>query len=466
MQESPIQESGIQDLARRTPAALAWRALGSVSFVLAVRWLFFLALAGSLFFTDRVLLPVLSWQLQMLLLTLLLVNLLLSGLSYWRPRLVGFKKAGLKTFGLKEIGLVTDIALLTAIVYFSGGVMNPAVALYLFPLLIGALTCSTAFAWGCVVMAMTCYLGLFYWYVPLASLQHGAHVEHASSGSELLQSFNLHLLGMWLVFSLSAVLITASVSWLMRILRKKEQQLQLAYQKQQEQEQFLLLGLESASIAHQLSTPLNNLFLLSEELSAEPELSPDGQHHIRLLHQQLVLCRDVLWQLKHSAESGMKPVYFYQQLQAYLARWTNLRPDVRCIWTPPPAQQEVCVWLDDLFWSALLNIMDNAADAGDNRVELLTEIVTDVDKGRVLYLDIYNRQGHLSDEQLAQAGLNQQASEKTSGLGIGVWLAHATFSRLKGSLTLQNHTAGGVHAHIQLPLHTVPSGVNASCPLP
>lgn len=412
---------------------LPWPAFSALWFVLAVRWLFFIALVAALFFTDAVLLPVLGWELNALLLLLLLINGLLTGLSWWRPQLAG----------VKQVGLLVDIALLTAIVYFSGGAMNPAASLYLFPLLIAALTCSAVFAWSCVGIAMTSYLSLFYWYRPL-----GSAMEHGEHGADMVPLFNMHLLGMWLTFSLSAVLITASVSWLMRLLAQKEQQLQLAYQKQQEQEQFLLLGIESASVAHQFSTPLNNLFLLGEELAAEPRLSEDGHQHLALLQQQLMLCRDVLWQLKRREELGARPVWLFQQLQAYLDRWANLRPDVHYHWSKSSQEPDYCVWLDELFWSALLNIMDNAADAGENRVELHTRI----DGHLMLDIDIYNRQGHLSEEQLAHAGLNQQESEKTAGLGMGVWLAHATFSRLKGSLTLRNHPAGGVHARIQLPL--------------
>ncbi|MGO1793058.1 MAG: ATP-binding protein [Oceanisphaera sp.] len=411
----------------------AWQAFNSLWFVLAVRWLFFVALAGAMLFSHWLLLPVLGPELNGLLLALCLFNGLMTGLVIWSPLQAG----------LKEVGLLVDILLLTAIAYFSGGVMNPAAALYLFPLLIAALTCSTAFAWGCVGIAMISYGGLFYWYQPLALA-----MDHSDHGASMAPLFNVHLLGMWLTFSLSAILITASVSWLMGLLARKEQLLQLTYQKQQEQEQFLLLGIESASVAHQLSTPLNNLFLLNEELSSESQLTDAGQQHLALQYQQLVLCRDVLWQLKRRETSGAKAQWLFTELQAYLERWANLRPDVQYHWLKPSSEQDHYVWLDELFWSALLNIMDNAADAGENRVELHTQ----VDKELTLNIDIYNRQGHLSDEQLAQAGLNQQTSEKMAGLGMGVWLAHATFSRLKGSLTLRNQPNGGVHAHIQIPL--------------
>ncbi|WP_375057409.1 sensor histidine kinase [Zobellella sp. DQSA1] len=421
---------------RREPGSeppLPWRAFSTLPFVLAVRWLFFLALSGSLLLADRLLLPVLGRELWLVLLGLGLVNILGVWLGRRCPR----------RQGLKEAGLLADIVALTLVVAFSGGAMNPVASLYLFPVLIAALTCSARFAWLSVGAAMTGYLLLFYWYRPLAAA--GAHGPHGDPGLPLL---NLHLLGMWLTFSLSALLITASVSWLIRQLARKERQLQDAYQKQQEQERFLLLGMESASVAHQLSTPLNNLFLLAEELGCEPGLSEAGRAHLRTLDQQLLLCREVLWQLRHKAESGAEPVMLFHRLRRYLDRWANLRPDVQYHWYDEGLSRDYRVWLDELFWAALLNILDNAADAGENRVELYTSVVDDC----LLDIGIHNRQGHLSDEQLNQAGLNQQDSAKPAGLGMGVWLAHATFSRLHGSLTLRNHPHGGVYARIRLPL--------------
>lgn len=401
-------------------------------FVQTMRWLFWLALTAALWLTDHLLLPVLGPELWLVLLALGLTN---GAGSLLCRRAPGWA-------GLREAGLLLDILVLTLVVAFSGGVMNPVASLYLFPLLIAALTCAAAFAWLLVAIATACYLSLFHWYRPLAIAGH----EHHGLPAEPL--FNLHLLGMWLTFGLSAVLITAAVSWLIRRLADKESQLQQAYQNQQQQERFLLLGMESASVAHQLSTPLNNLFLLAEELEQEPALSEEGRKQLDTLNRQLLLCRDVLWQLRHRAEPSSGPVWLFDSLRGYLARWANLRPDVRCRWYDEGLAGDYLVWLEEPFWAALFNILDNAADAGDNRVELYTTVID----GALLDIGIHNRQGHLSDEQLRRAGLNQQDSAKPTGLGMGVWLAHATFSRLNGSLTLRNHAEGGVYARIRMPL--------------
>ncbi|MDX1268590.1 MAG: hypothetical protein R3311_14585, partial [Oceanisphaera sp.] len=58
------------------PVAVPWRSFSALSFVPAVRWLFFIALSGALLLTDWLLLPVLGVELVWLLLTLLLFNVL------------------------------------------------------------------------------------------------------------------------------------------------------------------------------------------------------------------------------------------------------------------------------------------------------------------------------------------------------------------------------------------------------
>ena len=82
---------------------------------------------------------------------------------------------------------------------------------------------------------------------------------------------------------------------------------------------------------------------------------------------------------------------------------------------------------------------------------------TQVNADSELLVTIYNRKGHLSEQQLNQAGLNIVESEKPFGLGLGVRLAHASLSRLDGSLELSNHSEGGVIATILLPLTVLQS---------
>ncbi len=401
----------------------------AIRFTLVSRILFAILLSGLLLWAQQYEQPIPSVPLHLAILTLALGNSLLGWIYLKHPA----------TRHLLEAGLCIDVFVLTEILYFSGGAANPIVSLYLPPILIAALVCRPLFAWGLTLFAATAYIFLFYYHLPFPI--------HLSLASNLLQ---IHIFGMWLTFVLSAVLITACITRLIAALNHSNLQLYNAHIRQQQNEQLLSIGIEAAHLAHKLSTPLNSLLLLNQDWQSRQDLPSDFQDDINLMHRQLEQCRTALKQLKHphSTPSGSPTISFYQTLADHLAQWHNLRPEAVCRWQQhTPAQPDIHTQLDPLFWPAFLNILNNAADAGSHEIWLETRI-----SGSQLQLGIRNSSGFLSNEQLDTAGLNAQTSSKPAGMGMGVLLSHATFSRMGGSLSLHNHPEGGVYAEICVPL--------------
>lgn len=397
------------------------------------RWGFAVLLAFgcllSLAFRDNVTLPLLP-------LIQVVLFLLLANILAWF-----FRRRGVSLLLLLECTLLVDVLALTEVLIFTGGTSNPLTFLYLLPVLTAALACPPRFAWGLAFLTSAAYFLLFYVHRPFPVF--------AEQPEHLLR---IHLMGMWLTFLLSASLITGWVSWLSQSVREREARLNAAYKRQQEDEYWLHLGVEAANMAHQLSTPLNNLLLLTDEMRQDKDLPEMVQQDLAAMDEQLAYCRDILWQLKHPSQTGERPLALYAELGYRLAQWHNLRGDTRCVWhRHEDDQEEYQVWLDEAFWTAFLNILNNAADAADGEVDLYTKMSA---KGR-WEVGIHNRHGYLREAQLARAGLDMLESEKPAGLGLGVRLSHATLSRLAGSLTLSNHPSGGVYARIVLPLRLV-----------
>ena len=346
---------------------------------------------------------------------------------------------------LLEWGLCVDMMVLTEWLYWSGGVANPMVSLYLPPILLAALLCSRRFAWWLTLFASGVYLLLFLFHQPLPLV---------SQQPERL--FQIHIGGMWLTFVLSAILITACITQLIQRLNQQTAQLHHAHTRQQQNEHILGMGIEAAHLAHQLSTPLNSLILLNEDWLAQNDWSPAMQKDLRLMQHLLYQCREHLWQLKpkQTLSSANQAVWLYASLQKQLAQWHNMRPDVVYHWQQhSPIMPDYYVSLAPLFWSALLNILNNAADAGKQEITLETRLIDEL-----WLIGIRNSSGCLSEAQLQAAGLNAQTSSKPAGLGVGVLLSHATLARMGGSLSLHNQPTGGVYAEIRLPL--------TYCPMP
>ena len=95
---------------------------------------------------------------------------------------------------------------------------------------------------------------------------------------------------------------------------------------------------------------------------------------------------------------------------------------------------------------ALVNVLNNAADASPSEVELDASWSADTlklqisDRGPGLDAEMYNRLG------------KAPVSTKPEGMGVGLFLAHATINRLGGRLAVRNRRHGGSTFEITLPL--------------
>ncbi len=384
-------------------------------------WLAAAMLAGCAL--ERVALP---WLLVgQALGTLALVNLLLPRLPAW----------GLPAELALRLGLLFDVLVLTELLAFSGGAANPLASLYLPPVLFAALLSPGWFAWLLAALSVAAYGLLFEW-----------HLDWPLNGGNAAYAFNLHLSGMWISFALSALLIAGFVSWLARQLRHQGDALAQARETQLRDEQLLAVGMQAAGAAHSLSTPLNTMTLLVDELLSERQGDAALSQDLQLMRAQLASCRATLSRLKHGSESRGGPQPLFASLAERLEGWRSLRPDVRLEWRTPDGDDPQ-VRLDAAFWPALFNLVNNAAEAGGGEVAVSASL-----SGGRLRLDIVNRQGCLSEAQLARAGLAPLDSSKPAGLGLGMMLSHATLARLDGTLSLDNRAEGGVHARIELPL--------------
>lgn len=109
------------------------------------------------------------------------------------------------------IELLADVAVLTGLLYLSGGSSNPFVSLYLLPLTITATALGARYAWGMAALTIACYSALMFYFVPLDQ-------EHAMHSS----AFNLHLMGMWANFLVSALLIAGFVATMSASIRGRD----------------------------------------------------------------------------------------------------------------------------------------------------------------------------------------------------------------------------------------------------
>ena len=332
------------------------------------------------------------------------------------------------------VQLACDLLIHSALLYFSGGSTNPFVSYYLVPLTIAAVTLPWLYSLILTGIALTAYTLLLVQFYPL---------ETFPMSREKMQIY-----GMWLSFALAAAVITFFAAKMAEELRRQEQ---LRAERREEglrDQQLLAVATEAAGAAHELGTPLATMSVLIKEMRQD-HADPALQDDLSVLQDQVKLCKDTLQQLVRAAEANRRLAVEDQEvtfwLDAALDRWHLMRPEasyrfqqlgqgsVPCLAPPPDLTQ------------ALLNLLNNAADACPEGLEVhlnwdAQDIVISIrDHGPGVPLAIA--------EQIGKPFF----TTKGKGFGLGLFLSKASVTRAGGSVKLYSHEEGGTLTELRLP---------------
>jgi two-component system sensor histidine kinase RegB len=196
----------------------------------------------------------------------------------------------------------------------------------------------------------------------------------------------------------------------------------------------------------------------------ELELNHGGnaelQEDLLLLREQVDRCKQTISQILASTGQGRGESLRSLALDAYLQRllddWQVIRPHARISVSLQGVQPAPLIAAERTLEQALLNLLDNAADAnGENR-----EALQFSPPGTPSIVDRNPRPGAGLDEETAQRLGEAFFSTKTAtrdppnGIGIGLFLSNATVERLGGKVELFNRAdpQGGACTRVTLPL--------------
>lgn len=339
--------------------------------------------------------------------------------------------------------LCVDVTALTLLLFFSGGAANPLVSLYLPSIAIAAVVLPGRFAWSIVACSVAAYSLLVFWHVPLPV----ADAERAT---------RLHLAGMWLIFVASAALIAWFVARMAAAIRSRDLELAAAREEALRNERVVALGSLAAGAAHELGTPLATMAILAGELSRDGRLGAEAREDLALLREQIEHCKGIITGLAARAgqtrAEGGGAIGLDRWLEQIVARWRRLRPHAEAkvsLHGTAPAPRVVG---EATLEQALLNLFNNAADAGSGEVDIAAE--WDAAQLRVEVRD----RGPGFDEQVLLAAGRAFVTTRPEGTGIGLFLAHAAVERLGGRIVLANRDGGGALTRVELPLEKIKAG--------
>jgi two-component system sensor histidine kinase RegB len=341
--------------------------------------------------------------------------------------------------------LLVEIIAFTLILYFTGGATNPFTFLYLIPLAIAATVIPGKPTWLLTGLTFVLYSLLLKFYQPLG------YDMQPHQGGMRDSAFSTHVIGMWFGFLLAATLVTLFVTWLSRELKRRDHAIEQAKRREIRDQQLVALGTLAAGAAHELGTPLGSMALIVGDLTEgiDPQAHPRLFEDQKLLRDQIRRCKQILSVLSDQAgetradAGGLMPAG--EMIRGIVDRWRRQRPRAEArLELDIPSQARLLY--DKPLEQALVNLLNNAADAGEERVLIQAR----GEKGWLL-LDITDSGPGLSEEQIAMAG-EKLFSSKPDGMGIGLFLAITTLRRSGGDIRFESTPGQGALTRVRLPL--------------
>lgn len=341
--------------------------------------------------------------------------------------------------------MLMDLVTLTAMLYFSGGIDNPFSLFYLVNLAVGGVILRPRWAWVMAAMAITGCLFLMFDSRPIQGLFEDRRRP----------DFSPHTVALLTAFATCAIVITQFVTRTAAELTRSERRLR---QIQGENQRVLRLeGLTTlaAGAAHELATPLSTIDVITRELGHHlkgVETPESVRQDVRLIDQQLDLCRQILRRMRGAVGDSMADRWDRTTVGELIdCALDGVRdPDRVDVDDAPEEVEQQPLWIpQEALAQAIRNLIHNGLDASGplGRVHLDTHL----DPPNVVFTIRDSGRG-MSDEELRRAVEPfYTTKEPGGGMGLGLFLTRNVVSRLGGSLDFRSVPGQGTEAIVRLP---------------
>ena len=339
--------------------------------------------------------------------------------------------------------MVFDALVVTGMLLLAGGYANPFSMLYLVNVALAAVMLRLRWAWMIAGWSLLCFGSLFLvggvggHHIALPDIDHG-------------QLLVLHMRGMWVALAVSALFIVYIVQRVTRELDAREQELAAARSLGARREKITSLATLAAGAAHELSTPLSVIAVVTRELQRSLADNAAAQEDLALVKQQLARCQDILQHMAaHAGENAGEPF-----VPIPLSSWVDTALDglparervslraavdlrAHAVKGPPKA-------LSRALRSLLKNALQASADA---EVQLSFEVVAGEVRAEVI-----DRGPGIPPEILTRVGEPFFTTKVPGeGMGLGLFLTRALAEQLGGALDLETAPGRGTTARLRLP---------------
>lgn len=339
------------------------------------------------------------------------------------------------------VGLLVDVAALTAQLYLSGGINNPFVFLYVLQIAVGAMLLRGRHIWIMVAAAS------------------GGVALLATQSIPLPMAPNLHqglrspyVMGLMVCFLLNAILLVIFITRISHNLRRRDARLAAVRQRAAEEDHIVRMGLLASGAAHELGTPLATLAVILGDWKRMPALvnDPSLDEDIAEMEAQVQRCKSIVSGILLSAgetrgeHSSQTTVRVF--LDSLVQEWRATRSVDTFLYTNQ-VDDDTAMVADTMLEQMVFNVLDNARDASPSWVSLHASC--DADTLRIVVTD---RGSGFAEHVLTHIGEPYQSTKGRPGGGLGLFLSMNVARKLGGSVTAENLEPRGAKVTITLSL--------------
>ena len=362
-----------------------------------------------------------------------------------------------------------DIIFLTALLYYTGGPMNPFTFLYLVHIVIGAILMNAYWSWSLTVFAVLCYSSLFivdpevFGQLPLmlpGGFIGGADIQettHPAIAEYILLSdhMKLHLKGMLLAFAITALFIVFFVGKIQKALEGHQQTLINLEEERARSEKLSSLATLSAGAAHEFSTPLSTIAVAAGEMLhqlKERKIDQGLVEDAQLIKDQVKSCKDILYQMaadagEHLGEALEKYEVGYVVLKIINEFSTEEQARIKV--ENEAAGISILVPLRTLI-RTVKGLIKNGLDASPTTSPVSLTCFYD---DNFLYFQVVDQGCGMDEESMGRAREPFfTTKEQGKGLGLGLFLAQNVAEQFGGELTIFSEELNGTAVTVSFAL--------------
>jgi two-component system sensor histidine kinase RegB len=371
---------------------------------------------------------------------------LLGGLSVFNALCWLRSRAAPRAVGVSDTelmaGLLVDVAVLSGQLFYSGGVTNPFIFLYLLQVAVASVMLRPRHTWTVAGLTSLCFAALTQWHRPLElpALQRDALSTP-------------YVIGLLLCFLINAALLVIFIVRIERNLRQRDARLAALRQRAVEEEHIVRMGLLASGAAHELGTPLATLDVILGDwkrmapFAGEPEL----REEIEEMQIQVQRCKSIVSGILLSAGEARGETPMPTTLHAFLddlvEHWRNTR-DAGGLDYDRSTLPDLPVISDVALRQMIDNVLDNALEAAPHAVPRLVARCNDGE----LVLWISDAGPGFAAGMLERFGKPYESSKGRPGGGLGLFLSVNVVRSLGGRITARNRPEGGAEVKIRMPL--------------